>query len=920
LALDDLLAIVPTAQSARRLREGLAVRADTAGTGVLSPTVITPEVLLTWCPGQASVASAIECLSVWLSLLLELDLSGFQDLFPPGSLPSAQDADWGLGAARRIVELRALLGERGLTIAAAAAQLGAQADHADASEPGRWRDLCRLEEVYLERLGRFGLRDGNRARGEAATAAVLPARIRRVAMIAVPDPQPLALEILSRLAHTLPVTVLVHAPSELAEEFDDWGRPGVTWQQPTRQIPVPGTAIHLVARPQDQARRAVELLYDLPASGIGVVDSEVLPHLEQLLREADIHAYAPGGTPLGRTALFELLTLLTELALEDRFDTAARLFRLPDILAFLSSQGVEASPSLLLTALDTLQKQHLPNSLTAVSRWALATGSQGAPAGATAVAAACQALTTLVAPLREPAAGAEAVLALLQRIYAARPLTAHTPRDRQFAGAAVAIAEAVSELDSPALRASCTDSGQGLHLLLTTLAAQRLPPPSTEGLELDGWLELHWNPAPTLVLTGANEGRLPESVLGHAFLPDSARRALGLLHNDRRLARDAYLLSAMLACRRTTGAVQIVLGKVSSDGDVLRPSRLLLRCHDEDLAARAQQLFRSLEPESAHIPWQRAWTLRPPRLPPPTRLAVTAFRDYLACPFRFYLRHVVGMEGLDDRKSELDAMDFGTLCHAALEALAREPGVRDSDDPRRLAAFLVARAQEGIEERFGTDLPAAVIVQLEAACQRLRAAAVVQAQQRAAGWRIVCGEQRLGGGSGVLFHGLRVRGTIDRIDCHEDGRVRILDYKTSEKAISPAQQHLATAPRTEGDRQDPLAALCEMDGKTRRWQDLQLPLYRLLLGESAGAVTECGYFALPKAVTETAVLIWDDLSPGLMDAAARCAAACAEAILAGRFWPPAEKLTYDDFERLFHGSAAASIDPDCVPFLQGRPF
>jgi ATP-dependent helicase/nuclease subunit B len=918
LVLDDLLAIVPTAQSGRRLREGLATRAAMAGTGVLAPTVVTPEVLLTWGPGQKALASPLEVLAVWTRLLRDLDLSEFPALFPALTTPPLQDVDWALGVARRLVELRALLGEQGLTIAAAAARLGAAPGQTDAWEPGRWGDLCRLEERYLDRLNRFGLHDANLERREAAKAAVLPERVRRVVVVAVPDPQPLALEILARVAGALPVTVLVHAPASHADDMDEWGRPGPVWQQPTCAIPIPESAIHLVARPQDQARKAVQLLREATAPGLGLCDSEVLPHLELLLREAGTPAYDPAGTPLARTAIFELLTLAADLAADDRFDTAARLLRLPEVLAFLGRRGIVASPSLLLTAMDTLQNRHLPHSLTAAAHWATEESAEDLP-GAGPLAVACQALADLVAPLRQPDAGADAVLALLQTVYAARPLDPHAPRDRHFAAAATTIAEAVAGLSAPTLQASCPETPLRLRLLLTALASRRLDPVVTEGLELDGWLELHWNPAPTLVLTGMNEGRVPESVVGHAFLPDTARRALGLLHNDRRLARDAYLLSAMLACRCRTGAVHLILGKVSSDGDTLRPSRLLLRCSDAELPGRALGLFRNLDPEGAHVPWQRAWTLRPPRLPPPNRLAVTAFRDYLACPFRFYLRHVVGMEALDDRKSELDALDFGTLCHGALEALAREPGLRESDDPQRLAGFLMDRARQWVEERFGSDLPAAVSVQLEAACQRLRAAAAVQAQQRAEGWRIVSGEYRLGDGSGVPFEGLLIRGTVDRIDRHRDGRLRILDYKTSEKATPPAQQHLGPAPRAGAPGPDPLATLCEVGGKQRRWQDLQLPLYRLFLGDSLGTVSECGYFALPKAVTETAVLPWDGLTPELMASASRCAAACAAAIRAGRFWPPAEKLAYDDFERLFYGGAAASVDPECVPFLRGRP-
>lgn len=44
-------------------------------------------------------------------------------------------------------------------------------------------------------------------------------------------------------------------------------------------------------------------------------------------------------------------------------------------------------------------------------------------------------------------------------------------------------------------------------------------------------------------------------------------------------------------------------------------------------------------------------------------LHVTAFKDYLACPYRFYLKHVLELEVLNDRSIELSARWFGTVAH-----------------------------------------------------------------------------------------------------------------------------------------------------------------------------------------------------------------------------------------------------------------
>ena len=45
---------------------------------------------------------------------------------------------------------------------------------------------------------------------------------------------------------------------------------------------------------------------------------------------------------------------------------------------------------------------------------------------------------------------------------------------------------------------------------------------------------------------------------------------------------------------------------------------------------------------------------------PVTELPVTAFRDYLTCPFRFYLRRILKLQAADDSAAELDGAQFGS--------------------------------------------------------------------------------------------------------------------------------------------------------------------------------------------------------------------------------------------------------------------
>ena len=87
-------------------------------------------------------------------------------------------------------------------------------------------------------------------------------------------------------------------------------------------------------------------------------------------------------------------------------------------------------------------------------------------------------------------------------------------------------------------------------------------------IELLGWLELHLDCAPVLIVAGVNDGCIPATGGADAILPDRLRQRLGLLHDDSRYARDAYLLRAILASRPE---VTIVAGRHDADDEPLTP-------------------------------------------------------------------------------------------------------------------------------------------------------------------------------------------------------------------------------------------------------------------------------------------------------------------------------------------------------------
>jgi RecB family exonuclease len=413
-------------------------------------------------------------------------------------------------------------------------------------------------------------------------------------------------------------------------------------------------------------------------------------------------------------------------------------------------------------------------------------------------------------------------------------------------------------------------------------AADAVPPASNDpAIELLGWLELPLDDTPALIITGMNEGIVPESINADQFLPNTLRRHLGLVDNDHRHARDVFALQRMLASRER---VHLVSARRSAEGDPLAPSRLLLACEPAVLTQR----LRAFYGEDSEAPvvitrgrfqasvLQSEFPIpRPKGLDAPfDALRVTQFRDYLACPYRFYLKHGLQLDALDDTAVELDAARFGTLAHAVLEAFGRHDA-RHETDVRALRALLDALLDEAAARSFGGDAGPAVLVQIEQLRVRLREFAAWQADWTQQGWRILEVESKLiDAALDVDGHAMPIQGRVDRIDIHPvSGEWIVFDYKTSDTPKSPESAH-----RKKGE-----------------WVDLQLPLYRHLAHSlacaprarqtGASGPPHVAYLQLPKTGSGVRAV-----QPKWTDEDFASAIACAQNVVrnvrASIFWPP----------------------------------
>ncbi|MEI6744150.1 MAG: AAA family ATPase, partial [bacterium] len=147
---------------------------------------------------------------------------------------------------------------------------------------------------------------------------------------------------------------------------------------------------------------------------------------------------------------------------------------------------------------------------------------------------------------------AEGALRILATIYRDRELHSDSEADRGIVACVTRLQELNEKLRRiPASVLPACTASQALQLLLRQIGETSIPPEANDqAVELLGWLELTLDDSPVLVLTGFNEGKIPESINADAFMPNSLRTRLELTDNRRRYARDAYALTSVLHSRR----------------------------------------------------------------------------------------------------------------------------------------------------------------------------------------------------------------------------------------------------------------------------------------------------------------------------------------------------------------------------------
>lgn len=829
--LRNLVVVVPGRRVGRRLRLLLLEASRRQGRGLLPPRITTRGHLESIiAPPELAIANPLEERIAWLDALRA---SSEDCLHLIGVDPEMMKAPALLPVAKLLSRLCSDLRHEGAT-------LGEAAELAAAHDPQAALRLRAVESIEVKRsakLQRLGLADS----GTFAAAPVM-ANLQ-VILIGI-------LELPSRMRQWLDQNCLaeawIDADESSSDLYDRFGCPvPELWegrQCPQFENPIftddPGSlTAALIDRIEQHS--AIDSVAQVT---VGLVDEKLSPWLVEGFRRSQIPLHLASGTAHDETSCGRLLTDVCAAVEALSSHKVAALARHPSVHRKLP--------------VDRDSRDQVRDPLESIDRWSrsrqpvLATDS-AAPA---AIRQICKALE----PLTTESGDGETRIEQLQRCLIDligadefnQPALPESGREN--------LMEALDQLSVVCSNDRDPLSGLDALSLLIDLLQETAVPDGNEnsGIDVLGWLELPFDGAELLLLTGVSEGQLSPSIEADPLLPHGVREQLGLPGPAQFSARDTHLLHTLLDGRRET---VIAICARDGDGNPLLPSRLLLQGSQgidrlqKFLDKNGRDNFRLPEKEAENSSLD---SLGPPLgvvLPAPTTVSVTSFSDWLEDPVLFQMNHILRYRDCHDRDRQLNHLDFGTMLHWILEKFGDDPDLRDLTDAEQIAQSLHQLLDRYRQQKIADPARSAVLVQLEQARVRLDAWAHIQAQQRNLGWQQVASEIDLdpdlcrikvpGGEVGIS-------GRIDRIDYHpEENRWRLLDYKTGDNSQPPDKDH------RKGRRKD-----------DKTWIKLQLPLYRLFAplleidGNQVSADAEVGYFLLPASPGDTRIEIarWDE--------------------------------------------------------------
>lgn len=732
-SLGHVAVVVPTAQSARRLRFALSRRHG----AIVPPAALTSRIILAPASELENRAS-----------------SKSEELY---AMFSSLGKNATLQQANLLLQVRHILSGNALSFADVFSKTQ--------EEKERWKALAELEEKYYAFLSRYDLSD---------SIAILKETISRI---------PIAESLCAKGVAKIIVTCEQCLPPAAVTVLRKLASAGfeVEWFKFAELDPRDKdrkAVFRKFATDDDEAREIARMFSSVAKEErfpqLCVAQPAMHTKLRCTFESCGIKLHNPSSAKLSTSSLGYLVLQIVELKRSSSYNVFSSFIRGGDVRRWICSElklsEQEMTESLI--ALDRRQADLLPEKIEDI-----APKTNGKLRAIFEFVAVC---------LRK-----KSLREVLQSIFSGYYLDESLESCREFAAAAEKINEIIEEVEKTnRFRLSET---LFCELLTMRLGEETYSLESDQGEDVtsDGFLELPYLDADEIVIAGFQESCVPEMVVSHPFLPNALRRQLGLADNDSRRLRDRAIFERAVL-ERAPGAVQVCFHLLDGAGDVVKPSQFVFETDsDEILLERAAEFYKLSSDASARdqkkdksfdMGLPNCWKLKLPIPPAYKKLETsspTRIDSYLRCPFTYYLtdKNIIGDKRMDDRARELASHEYGNVAHEALEAWGRSRH-KDSADPDVISRYLSEKVDAILSGRFGASIPAIVSLQGQSIKRRLANFARIQASWRKDGWSIVETEYKLK----VRYGDTCLEGKCDRIDYNESaGKWCVIDYKTWDK-------------------------------------------------------------------------------------------------------------------------------------------
>ena len=318
-----------------------------------------------------------------------------------------------------------------------------------------------------------------------------------------------------------------------------------------------------------------------------------------------------------------------------------------------------------------------------------------------------------------------------------------------------------------------------------------------EGLQVMGVLETRNLDFEHVLLLSCNEGNMPKGVNDSSFIPHSIRQAYELTTVENKVSIYAYYFHRLLQRAKD---VTILWNNATEDGQRGEMSRFMLQLLVESRQQITQHTLQSGKSIARYTPAPIEKTphvldlLNQQFIGPDALLSPSAINKYMRCQLQFYYRYIAGIKEPDEPadEQELDNRIFGNIFHQAADTLYHQLPkhvTREALDQLLKSKIAIGKA---VDDAFHEELPHALIgglhlINREVIIRYLRQ--LIEIDKALAPFDIlglecdVYRELAVSDGQSAGSLQLRLGGRIDRLDQMSDGRIRVVDYKTSSKKI-----------------------------------------------------------------------------------------------------------------------------------------